>query len=531
MITVSSGFEDIVEASVKTPKPGCLISWLKAIDDDVKFFQLDHSNLDGPDKLKGSGSTVTFFDKYDYVDETAFVKNFRITKKISNRPWGVIMATAEIELNNTTRRFTPGYDGVIGDYTALPDRPIKLSMGFNGEFIKLFTGYAKRPNHQLVKRITKLTAFDAMTYLSTVESSLQAFTDTPAHEIIEALLIEQGFGVDQFEIEPSLQQPISYLMPNGRIVTDIFNEICEAEGYIMHADEDGIIQGWNRLHLLGDRTPVWTFNYSNMADVNWSSAPIINSVKMVAKPLKVMSKTLLWSSGLPAGAIRLEPNTTTDVFAEFKDSIGSFPAVSVDVPQPLSSATSSQYTVNRNEEGTADDASADITLSSTYLFGESYRMTFSNSSDAPVFITKLELYGVPAKVQLIDPQLQNDTTSIEKYGLNPDNNRRVYEIENDLIQDAATARAMAWLLVNINSDPHARLDMDNFVVPHIQLGDPVEVEIADTEEIKYCNVMGTELFFGVNVNLTQKIYVEEREQHTYFRLDVSQLDGSDGLAL
>jgi hypothetical protein len=528
MQVVSPTFTAAVNSSVKKPQPGCLISWKKDIDESVKFFTLDHSYLDGPDKLKGAGGTITFADKYDYVNETAYVKNFRVIKKISNRPWGVIMATAEIELNNTSKRFMPDFDPVIGAYVSLPERPVKLSIGYNGEFIKLFTGYSERPESKLVKRVTTITAYDAMTYLSTVKSSLPAFVNTSAHDIIETLLIEQGFSASQFNIEPSLQQPISYLMPNERIVTEIFEEICEAEGYLLHADEDGLIQGWNRLHFLGDRTAVRTFNYSNMADINWSSSSIINSARVVAKPYKVMGKTLIWSSGQ---TLKLAPGATTDIFADFKDDLGSFPCISIDTPLPPSTATTSQYAVNFNEEGTASDASSSVSLSSTYLFGERYRMSFTNTSDQPVFITRLQLYGIPAKIQFIDAKTQEIPISIEKHGLNPDNGRKVYEIDNDLIQDTATANAMAWMMVNIYGNPHSRMDIDNFVVPHIQIGDPVNVYVADTLQTKYCNVLGLEIFFGVNANLKQTLYVEEREVHTYFRLDHSHLDGSDGLAL
>ena len=533
MITVSNQFEDILKGPIVEPKPGCLISWPKNYDENVGFGQMDHSTMDGGDRMKGTGDTVTFFNKYDYINESRFVKNFRITKKLSNRPWGVIMATADIELNNTTKRFFPGYDGTIGAYTDLPDRPVKLSLSIRGESINLFTGYTERPDHALVKRVTKLKAYDAMTYLSTVRSSLPAFVDTPAHEIIEALLIEQGFGLDMFNIEPSLQQPIGYLMPNGQIVTDIFQDICESEGYIIHADEEGIIQGWNRLHMLGDRDPVWTFTYKNMADLNYSTAPIINAAQVTAKPFKPAAWNKLYETDATVGDDRtVLPGQSKDIFVEFRDDLGAFPAIDVDDPVHISSAAgSSYYSTNLSKEGDAETGAADIDLTSTYNFGNTYRMTFANSGDVPIYITKIVLFGQPAKVTAISGDVQENAASIEKYGINPDNQKKIFPIENDLIQDLATANTMAWLLVDINNNPHARLDIDNFAVPHLQFGDPVEAVILDTNETKYCNVLGYELFFGVNANLTHKIYAEERELKTYARMDQSYMDGSDGMAL
>lgn len=533
MQTVSSGFTTAVTSMVKTIYPSCLISWKKTYTPTTKFFTLDQSNLDGPDVLKGPGGTVTFFDKYDYVNETKYVKNFRITKKISSRPWGVIMATAEIELNNTTKRFYPGFDPTIGAYTELQGRPIKLGAGINGEFITLFTGYAKKPTHQLSKRTSTMTAFDAMTYLSTVKSNLGAFVNQKADYIIKQLLIEQGFSTAQFNIEPSLQQTIGYLMPKDQFVTDIFNDICAAEGYIMHADENGIIQGWNRLHLLGTRTSVWTFNYSNLSDINWASAPIINSAQVVAKPFKPASFNKLFETDSVSDDRYIPPGQSKDIFVEFKDDLGSFPAISVDTPVYISSGTgSSTYSTNFASDGSSDTGQSFITLSSVYNFGSKYRMTFTNSNTTHgIYITKITLFGQPAKVTAIKSDVQEDSVSIGKYELNPDNNNETYVIENDLIQDMATANSMAWMLVDSYKNAASRLDVDNFVVPQIQFGDPVNVYVADIATTKSCNVLGTELFFGVGGNLTQKLYVEQRPTKTYFQLDRSTLDGSDALAL
>lgn len=532
MINVSTQFEDAVKADVKVPLPSCLISWAKNYDDDVKFAQMDHSFMDGPDKMKGGGDTVTFFGKYDYINETSFVKNYRITKKLSGRPWGVIMATAEIELNNTTKRFFPGHDPSIGDFVALPSRPIKLGIGFKGEYIQLFTGYTEEPDTQLVKRVMKLRAFDAMTYLSTVKSNLGAFVNTTINEMIEALLIEQGFNPDQFNIEPSLQQPIGYYMPKGKYVTDIFKEFCQSEAYLLFSDEEGIIHGWNHLHLLGDRPPVWTFTYSNMEDIKWSTSSIINSAVTIAKPLKPAAPNKLFELSDASDQTLVPPGGSKVIEAEFKDDLGTFPAISVDAPVYVASAEGgSSYSTNMNKDGSGPTGSSNITLSAVENTGNKYLMTFENSGSFPIYITRIQLFGQPAKVTAVKGTEQYHDVSIGKYGVNPNNGGEVYKIENDLIQDTAMANTMAWLLVNTQGNAYAKLDIDNFVVPQMQIGDPVKVDILDTAESKYCNVFGLELFFGVGVALSQSTYVEERETKTYARMDQSLMDGPDHMAL
>lgn len=531
MRSVSSDFIDATMSAIKRPEPMCLISWQKNISTNNKFFTLDQSTLDGNDKLQGSGGTVTFFDKYDYVNETPYVKNYRITKKVSNKPWGVIMASAEIELNNTTKRFLPNFSADIQDNSDKPNRPIKLGIGFNGEFIKLFTGYTSRPEHQIVKRVTKIQAYDALHYLSTVKSELPAMTDVLAHEVIEALLTEQGFPVDGYDLEPSLQTPISYIMLNGKVVTDIFEEICQSEGYLLHVDEDGVVIGWNRSHFFGSSSPVWEFNYSNINEITWSSSSVINSAEVVAKPLKQVPYAKIWESDDEPSDRLIPAGQSKDIFAQFRDELGSFPAISVDIPEYLSIATSSFYSTNHNKDGSGASGSSDIALSSVYNFGDTYRMTFTNSGSTDIYITKIALWGDSARVTSIKSDEQRVDSSIEKYGINPDNDGKVFTIENQLVQDSVSANSLARMLVLNNSNPRSQLDIKNFCVPQIQLGDYVNVNISDTSETKLCSILGTDIFIGVDGNLKQTISLEERTDHTYFTLDQSALDGSDVLSV
>lgn len=533
---VSDSFKQITAASVKSPQPGCLVSWDKSISDSVKFFTLDQSALDGPDMIMGSdSSSITFFDKFRYIDETANVQNFKVTKKISNHPWGVISATATITLNNTSKRYYPGYDDEIGEYVDLANRPIKLSMGLGGEFIKLFTGFTERPDAALVKRTVEIKAMDSVAYLETVKSALPAFVDTRAEDIIEALLVEQGFGYDQFDIEPSLQPPIGYLTCNDRAVADILADICEAEGYIIHADEDGKILGWNRNHLNSQlMDPQWLFDYSNMTDVSWSSSNIINSVQVTAKPYKPASWNKIWELDSSSDQTLVPANGTVDIFAEFKDDDYTFYAIDLDAPKPVAEANgSSSYLTNVNQDGSGATNASAISLQSYYNFGDSYRMTFKNSSSTPTYVTKITLFGQPAKVSAIKSSLHEDKTSIERYGINPDDNYTVYEVDNDLVQDVTAADTYAEALIDNYASPNTKLNVSNFPVPFLQFGDSVKVKIEDTGKSMLCTVFGYEIGLGVNANLTQNLYLESRDKSgpQFFTLDQSQLDGPDVLAL
>jgi len=531
MQAVSMNFSTETAANYREPQFGVLISWLKNIDPSTTFFQLDHSHLDGNDKLKGVESSVSFFDRYDYINESQYVDSFRITKKVSSRPWGVITAQADVVLNNASKRFMPGYDPIIGG-NIVRDRPIKLSVGFNGEFINLFTGYTERPINTVTNRKTVLQCFDAMSYLSNKKSSLGTMINMRANEIIEELLIEQGFTSSQFNIEESIQQPIGYFMPKDRIVTEMIQELCEAEGALAFVDEQGIIQWWNRLHFIYNQTTQWSFDYDNTAGIEWDTTSIINDVSVNARPLKPAAYNKMFELADASDETMIPPGGSKDIFAEFRDDEGEFVAISVTDPVYVSSNVgTSVYSTNLSIDGSGAAGNAFITLDSTYNFGSKYRMTFSNSGTQPIYITNIQLYGQPAKVTAVSSLPQRDQTSIDEYGLNPDDGGSTIVIENNLVQDVTSANALGYMLVRFFSNPLARLTLNNFAVPQVQIGDSINITIPDTAESYDSQVMGYTIAMDYPAKLTQQLNLEQRTLQTYFQLDHSQLDGADRLAL
>lgn len=526
MQAVTSDFTTATAAPFKNIGASCLIAWAKTENGTFDWFTIGVSEIGGPDLIKGSGGSVTFFDKYQYDNESDYLHDFKISRTLSNYPWGVIMATAQVTLNNVSNRFTPHYDPSIGDYI-INDRPIKLGVGFNGEFITLFTGYTERPKSSISSRQTTITAWDALKYLSNKKSALPVFVDTSANDIIEALLDEQGFDSTQYSIEASLQQSIGYLDPSDKIVTDIFKDLCEAEGALMFCDENGLIHFWNRLHINSNSTSQWDFDYGNLTNIDWDNTPVINDAIVVAKPFKEVAFNKLWESGQ---VYTVPPGGSLDIFADFRDDVGSYPVIDIDDPEDIATADTSYYQSNYNEDGSGDSAGGNVTLSSSYLFGERYRMTFANSSGVNIYLTKIALYGTPAKVQVVDSKEQLDQTSIDDYGINPDNQGAIVEISNNYVQDAATANALAYIYVKLFSTPLRRLKCTVFGVPQLQIGDFVTVDEETSGDTLNMVVVGNAISIGQNGSLAQDLDLEERAVYNYFTIGLSEIGGSDYLA-
>ena len=136
MQTVSSGWGDKISIGARHIGYGVLVAWMRTTATGVRYFTINQSRIGGPDILKSGGQFVTFFDKFRFDDVTPFVTSISVQKNIGQFPYGVIMAQADVELDNTSKKYLPGYDTTIGSGTGLPNRPIKISVGIEDEYKK-----------------------------------------------------------------------------------------------------------------------------------------------------------------------------------------------------------------------------------------------------------------------------------------------------------------------------------------------------------------------------------------------------------
>lgn len=278
-----------------------LISWEKNINPAYQPFTVGTSIITGPDYIPGSANGIGIFGQYQYSDYSYYGYSWSATKNIGQYPYGVMMGTASVQLDNNSNIFSPGYDPTIGDYI-LPQRPLILSSGYSdiGETVNVFEGLTTSPNLDINERLVTLNAYDFITYLSSITS-----TTTPdqvnkrADQIIETLLLEAGFLPSQFVLEISLQPTIAYFTCYGQIMTDLFTLLCEAEQGILFCDENGIIRFWNRQHLILNNTVQWSFNYDSMENVTQENTAIINDVIVTANPRAVQEKQDVYSLSEP----------------------------------------------------------------------------------------------------------------------------------------------------------------------------------------------------------------------------------------
>lgn len=482
--------------------------------------------------IKGGGDFVAFFDRFRYEDYAQYTNSLSVRRNLGQYPYGVIMAEADVELDNNTRKFLPNFDATIGS-GILPNRPMKLSIGIDDEYMKLFTGYTTQPVITLNNRVVQMHAFDVFNYFNNFVSTISgAFVNAPFQNIVASGMAEMGFSTNQYILDKSLQQNIGYFAANGKTWGDIFKQGVEAEQGLMFADENGIPRFWNRQHFLTASGVVkFQLSYSKISDITWQNTPIINDVIVRSKPRAVQARQKIWEAD---SAIELEPGKDTDYFIDFTDDNGDLPVTSVSLPQYITTASGSQsyYATNVNSDGSGQAGNGYVSLVSVYNFGNTYRATFRNSFTSRMYLTQLVIYATPAKVTQPIEERYQDATSIEAFGRNPGNNGQPLIIENDLIQDKSTAKSLAYTLVNEYKSPGKRYLCPLAVQsdPALQIGDAGLLLINDTGETKNVYITGITNTLNRGADYNQILEVEERTIKRYFTINVSKIGGTDSIA-
>jgi len=537
MQTTSSGYPSVVNAPFRQLSTGVLLSWLKTLASNISFFTINTSTIAGADIIKGSSSdSVSFFDKYQYTDYATYVKNWSVDRQIGQFPFGLIMAQADVEFDNTSNLFTPNYDATIGS-GILPNRPLKINVSMGQDSLQQFTGFTGQPEIEVVNRSMTLHAYDVIDFLNNYSFTSQSGTtfsgllsNVTTSSAIQYYLGKLGFNANQYQLEKSLQQPIGVVNVTDRRFGDVLQDLIQAEGGILLADEAGIIHFWNRQHFVTTSGLGFIFNFtpSNTLDIKYTNAPIINDVTVTAKPRAIAPLQQIWKQG---GTQTIPAGQSFTIFTDFADNDGPLPVTQITAPTySATNVNTSYFTTNTASDGSGTSSSSDLTLSSTYLFGTTYKMVFLNPNNYTVFLTDISLYGTPAKVVNAISQQYIDQASIDAYGRNPANNGETLALNNDYLQSSSDALTLAFTIVSQFGQPNRHYEAEIFADPSLQIGDYGKLTLPNTALTKTVWITGKTDKLSPEGNLTQTLQLEERTLYTYFTINSSAIGGTDVIA-
>lgn len=525
MQTVSADFTTKTDGLVRPLKQSVLISFLKTYDVNVDFFTIGVSSIGGTDIIKGSGSVVQEWDKYDYEDYSDRIISIEIDRSTEPPTNPISLATCDLVLDNHDDIFTPGNTNSPLDGYLLPRRPVRVNMGFSDyEMIPKFIGITVgKPEIDERNKTARIHCIDFLHAIMNVPLDEEVMLiDNRTDEAISYLLESKG-GLDasQFDLDTgTVVIPFIYFKkgtPLGKALADI----AEAELGNLSILENGTPRFENRTSWAANVSS-WDFDKNNVLErKSITRDNIINVVQVFSRAREVQAKQKLWESTNP---IELAPGTTTEVFADFKDEYGDLPVTTLDDPDYVDSATTSLYATNEVRDGTGATLSGDVALTSSDLFSTSIKLVFTNSGSKTVYLTRLELHGTPAKVvNDIYVRVQDDASVGAKDGVE----EHIHEIKNDLIQDETAANSIGQIILDDRASEHEQESWLAKSVPQLQLGDVVTYTDPNTNETYF--VTGINDIFNSS-GYRQKIEISKRTINEYFRIGISSIGGSDQIA-
>lgn len=528
MQSVSQAFTDRVQAPMRHLDWRMLASFLKVFDDNIDFFTIGVSTIGGTDIIKGSGSVVQEWDKYDYEDFSNRVKSIEWVREADPPLGAVTLAMADITLDNHDDLFTPAnasgrYYGHLGN-----GRPVRLYIGFKDtEKIQVFVGITE--GMPIIDEKNKTVRFHCIDFLRKLQETELNETvileNNRTDQGISAVLQAAGLTTSQFNLDTgSVVIPFIYF-PKGTKVGDAVRELTEAELGSTYMDENGQIRFENRTNW-NTKSQSFQFTPRNTIDVSTPDASrVINLVEVFSNTRAVEELQPVFTNG--TSAVKFTDDTevigageTKIAFVNFKDDEGDLPVTNITTPV-ASIRDDSGFDANTVPDGTGEDVSASIAVSAVSKFSTAMKMSFTNNSTKSATITRLEIWGEPARIQNKIYVIEKDTASITEYEEQP------VKIENDYIQDEAAATSIAKLILADRAELDDERTLIAKGVPQLQVGDFV----------RYVDRKGNNTYYVKRISgilnadgLKQTIVITKRTINQYFRIGISTIGGSDPIA-
>ena len=528
MQSVSQAYTDRVDAPMRHLDWRMLASFLKQFDNNIDFFTIGTSTIGGTDIIKGVGDVVQEWDKYDYEDFSNRVKSIEWVREADPPLGAVTLAMADITLDNHDDLFTPTnasgrYYGHLGN-----GRPVRLYIGFKDtEKIQVFVGITE--GMPVIDEKAKTVRFHCIDFLRKLQETelneTVILTDSRTDQGISTVLQAAGLVTSQFNLDTgSVVIPFIYF-PKGTKVGTAIRELTEAELGATYMDENGIIRFENRTNW-NSKSQSYQFTPRNTLDISTPDASrVINLVEVFSNTRAVEVLQPVFTNG--DNALKFTDDTTVigagetkEAFVNFKDDEGDLPVTNITDPV-ASVRNDSGYTANTVADGSGEDVSASVSISAISKFSTAMKMSFTNNSSKTAIITRLEIWGEPARIQQKIYVLEKDTASITEYEEQP------VKIENDYIQDEAAATSIAKLILADRAELDDERTLVAKGVPQLQVGDFV----------RYVDRTGNNTYYVKRISgilspdgLKQTIVITKRTINQYFRIGISTIGGSDPIA-
>lgn len=471
MQITSARYDQLVSGNVRPLSWQYRMSWDKSFDEDVTFFTLDTSLLNGIDVLAPSDDNpIQEWDKYDYSSYSDRIIDMEWSRQ-EEVPYSVNLAIADVTLNNYDNYFTYGAGSPL-EPNILPGRPIRILAGFGNENLPQFVGLTqKTPLVEYQSGTAKLHAMDFLSYIfgKSIDQTTM-FQNITTTELLEELFTIVGLTPSQYVLDSSTNVIAFTYFEKGTTFGDAIKPIMQAEMGSLYMDEVGVIRFKNRTR--GSGTSMITFDKNNIVNFKVSNEDtIINTVEVKSEVREVQPTELIFDL---AEAIQIPGNSSKVVFFDLQDPVTTI--------QPIEN-----YTANSLEDGSGADRKSSISVTDTYLFTTAIRVELTNSNAVTAYVTDLLIYGTPAKVTKKIFIRESNQASIDKF------EEHILTIDNNFVQTEDIARSLALTIINYYKDYTNTIELEVKGNHALQLNDLISVNVdninADYRLTKITNIM------------------------------------------
>lgn len=517
MQTVSPAFNALADGDVRPLKWGLFISFTKAYDDDITFFTLNQSLLNGPDILAPTeDNPLQAWDFYEYEDYTDRVI-FLSWERELEFPYSIVSAIADFQVNNFDKYFTPNSGSPIEGYN-LPKRPVRLLSGFANTSLPQFVGLTQgMPEVDEANRLATFTAFDFLTqiYDMPIRNTIaMAYVTTDV--VLANIFTQFGLSPTQYDLATGRNEiPFLFFERDQITAGEVIRKLMEAEMGMLWLNEEGIIKFRPRLEQ--PDSAVYLFSDLNINSISTSGDDeIINKVTITTDVRDVQEFQVVYSKDATSTLFNVIPAGGTYTFpAELKD-----PCLSIETPIFGEVSGVSWFTA---DDSVGNPVTSNVSVLGVELKTNTFDITIKNDNAFAININQMELWGQPAKQISAEPVIYEnyESDSVAKYEV------KELAITNNFIQSIDQARSLALTILDEYSEYADIIEVDVKGNPALQLSDIVEIDYqhysGDYRVIAIKNKLQDQKF-------TQILRLKRYTPRHWFTLDQSQLNGTDVLA-
>ena len=517
MQIVPTGFNALADGDIRPLSWGLFMSFSKAFDDDVTFFTLNQSVLDGVDILAPSeDNPLQAWDFYEYLDYSDRVIYMAWERELEF-PYSTVSAIADFQVNNYDKYFTPNSGSPIaGDN--LPKRPVRLLSGFASTTLPQFVGLTQgMPEVDEVNKIATFTALDFLTqiYDLPIRNTI-AMADVTTDVVLANIFEQFGLSSSQYDLQPGRNKiPFLFFEREQMTAGEVIRALMQAEMGMLWLSETGIIMFRPRLEQ--PMSASYVFNDENIVELSTSGDDeIINKVTITTDVREVQEYQVIYSKDATSTQLNVIPAMSSYVFsAELQD-----PCLNVEEPDFGELSGVSWFTA---EDSLGNPVTINVTVLSVELKTNTYEITIANTNGFSINIDQMEIWGQPAKQISVEPVIYEnmETDSVAKYEV------KELQITNNFIQSISQSRSLALTILDEYSEYADIIELEVKGNPALQLSDIVEVD--------YQHYSGEYRIIAIKNKLqdqkfTQILRMKRYNPRHWFTLDQSQLNGTDVLA-